>query len=741
MNHGGIKTKLVVVCSLVVVALLVSILLINLKPIKLFSAIGAIDRSINDTAFRIRDFSNQENQVPTDAFVVIDIDDKSLENLGRIQLWPRSYDAQVIENIAKGGPAAIGVDVLYIERDTLSSVYKQILEAKGFKDANKIISSLSTDNQLVSAVARAGNVYLAAFDDDSKQKKDTLKKQALSAVPLLTVTEKEAARFRSLKNPQLPFYDLAHAAKAVGTITMDKDQDGVIRFYPLFQKWPGTTKNGKAQLSANFPFYMFVDLMGLDLRLLRIAESKITIGDKVSIPINQNGSFRINWLGNSEGFRHISYYKVLKGIVPSEYFEGKVVFIGTSAAGLQDIKTVPTSDVYPGVDVHVTALFNMVNRSWLNEYGFMDLLPYLFVFGIAIQFLFFRLSPFWSLISFLVLTTAEILVYLLWIFPVMNTLLEVSTLLIFTFICFVQGVIYRYFTEERKKKILKTAFSSYVAPELVESIIEDLGKLALGGEKKELTVLFSDIRGFTSYSEQLDPQDLVKFLNVYLSEMSNVILEEGGTIDKFIGDAIMAIFGAPVSNPEHAKKACMSALGMVRKLKGLNDELKKQNKPPIDIGIGINTGEMTVGNIGSERRFDYTVIGDAVNLGARLEGLNKYFGTHILISEFTKKQINEIEFILREVSTVKVKGKEKPVTIYELLEDNTNYHRFAPLVELYNKGLDAYKSQEFEQALVWFNKVIELHPDDGLSLYYKNLAESCIRDPKLFSLVLKMETK
>jgi adenylate cyclase len=223
--------------------------------------------------------------------------------------------------------------------------------------------------------------------------------------------------------------------------------------------------------------------------------------------------------------------------------------------------------------------------------------------------------------------------------------------------------------------------------------------------------------------------------------MSETILNQAGTIDKFIGDAIMAIFGAPVPTQEHAKKACMTALGMVRELHKMNQELASQSKPPIDIGIGLNTGEMTVGNIGSERRFDYTVIGDAVNLGARLEGLNKNFGTHILVSEFTKNQVNEVEFIFREIATVKVKGKENPVTIYELVEDNTQFHKYSSLISEYNKGLEAYKKQEFTIAKQHFEAVLAHHPKDGPSLYYLELIQHCLENPTSFSLVIKMETK
>lgn len=735
------QSKYLILFILAIISVLITFLVSRYKHIQLFSPLLAIDRNLNDVVFRFREYSHQEKNASTDQFVIIDIDDASIKELGRVQLWPRSYDAKVISHIAKGEPYGIGVDVLFIERDTLSSVYKQILNQKGFKNAESILSALSTDNELVDAVARAKSVYLSLFEDDSGNSQP-IHEALPSSLRLLSASSSEAAKFKQLLNPQIPFKELAQVAKAVGTISMsDSDKDGVVRFYRLFQKWP--SKEGETtKLIGNFPLYMFLDLMGLDQSLIRFKPNAINIDDKLSIPVNSDGEFRLNWLGSAESFRYISYFKILNGSVPSAYFKDKIVFIGTSAAGLQDIKTVPTlSNKMPGVEVHLTALYNLINQSWIKEIRFVELLPFLILFAFVAQFVFYKLSPLWSLISFVFLNVILILIYLLLIFPIYSALIPTSIFLVLTFFCFTSSVIYRYVAEERKRLLLKSAFQSYVAPELVENIIKDTNQLALGGLKKELTVLFSDIRGFTSYSETLDPQDLVSFLNAYLSRMSETILNQAGTIDKFIGDAIMAIFGAPVPTKDHARKACMSALGMVRELKLMNQELALENKPPIDIGIGINTGEMTVGNIGSERRFDYTVIGDAVNLGARLEGLNKFFGTHILVSEYTKSKCNQEELLFREVATVKVKGKDNSVNIFELVEDTTQIHRFNSLLTNYAEGISNYKNQDFDKAIADFETCLKEHPNDGPSLYYLELAKKCKSNPAEFSLVLKMESK
>ena len=292
------------------------------------------------------------------------------------------------------------------------------------------------------------------------------------------------------------------------------------------------------------------------------------------------------------------------------------------------------------------------------------------------------------------------------------------------------------------KKKIKGAFQYYLTPSVVNEILKNPDMLKLGGEKKELTVMFSDIRGFTSISEKLDPESLVRLLNEYLTAMTDIIFEFEGLLDKYIGDAIMAVFGAPLYQPDHPKRGCATALKMIEKLNELKKKWKNEGFPEINIGIGINTGPMVVGNMGSQKRFDYTVMGDSVNLGSRLEGINKQYGTNIIISEFTKYYVQD-EFLLRELDMVRVKGKEKPVKIYELIDWKGKENGWNEIISLFNTGLTAYRNMDWKTASDCFGNILKIKSDDGPSLVY---LERCkiLRDtppPEGWDGVFTMKTK
>jgi adenylate cyclase len=270
---------------------------------------------------------------------------------------------------------------------------------------------------------------------------------------------------------------------------------------------------------------------------------------------------------------------------------------------------------------------------------------------------------------------------------------------------------------EKKGRQLKKAFSNYVSPDLVREIEKNPDKLVLGGEQREISILFSDIRGFTTVSESLSPPELVKLLNEYLSPMTRIVLEEKGTLDKFIGDAVMAIFNAPLDLPEHADHACKTAVRMMDELQKLNVGFAARGMHTLDIGVGINTGPAVVGNMGADIRFDYTAIGDSVNLASRLEGLNKYYGSHILVSEDTHSQVKNSEFVFREVDRVRVKGKHLPIVMYELMITNLE------LLPLFEEGLEKYRSKQFEQAQQIFNQLVTDYNDGPSRLYQSRCTE------------------
>jgi adenylate cyclase len=288
--------------------------------------------------------------------------------------------------------------------------------------------------------------------------------------------------------------------------------------------------------------------------------------------------------------------------------------------------------------------------------------------------------------------------------------------------------IHRYMLEEHERVRLRRTFESYVAPAVVQEILKHPDNLRLGGERRELTILFSDIRGFTSLSENLAPEDLVKVLHDFLNPMSNIIIQHGGTIDKYIGDAIMALFGAPLEMADHARLACRTALDMVSTLNDLGREWAAQGRPQIRVGIGINSGVAAVGNMGSDRLFDYTAIGDNVNLASRLEGLNKYYGTNILISPATARNL-EGNFILRQVDLVQVKGKAQPLEVFELLGEGTPEPELARFLEAYHQGLALYREGRWPESITALEEALRLRPHDLSAQRYLTLSQKYRETP------------
>ena len=293
---------------------------------------------------------------------------------------------------------------------------------------------------------------------------------------------------------------------------------------------------------------------------------------------------------------------------------------------------------------------------------------------------------------------------------------------------FIGVTAYRVIFEEREKRKTRSAFGMYVHPGLINQMLKDSSLLRLGGEEAELTVMFSDVRGFTSISERLTPTQLVELLNEYLTAMSDVIMKTWGTVDKYEGDAIMAFWGRPYPQDDHALRACNACLNMIDTLGDLNAKWKSEGKLPLNIGVGLNTGPMVVGNMGSNRRFNYTVMGDAVNLGSRLEGQNKEYGTHIIISEGTYHHAKE-HFVCRELDLIRVKGKNKPVAIYELMARSEESAKYEPLVKVFRQGLKLYRMGKFAEAGEAFQDILSAYPNDGPSKLFAGRCQAYVSAP------------
>lgn len=630
-----------------------------------------LENQLVDIAFQVRPYNEAHGLVTADEVVIIDIDDASIQQLGRPQMWPRLYDARAIDHVAKGNPFAIGVDYLYTEADELPEGYATLLRNHNIADTEQVLQAFRTDDSLVQVIASAGMVYLSLFEDDSAEPDQEID---LNGVPLLRGAKGVAQKAPTMKHPRAPVANIRAGARATGSIAMPSDPDGTIRHYQALSRLVTQRVDGRAESEsafiANFPLLMVLDTYGLPFDAVVVNQKGIAFEDELLVPLSNKASFRVNWLGAEEEIRYISFYKVVEGLVPSEFFEGKVVFFGTSASGMQDLKTVPVGfDKMPGVEVHAVAFLNMINGAFINEVDAATARPYLWIVGLILTAFFLLIRPLPSFVIAVSLIAAELAAFIVYILPVKGMVFPIVNLMLLTLFAHILSALYIYFIRERNVRKLRNAFSAYVPKEVVAQIARDSSSVKLGGERKELSVLFSDIRGFTTYSEKLSPEALVAFLNRYLDTMSEAIFKHQGTIDKFIGDAIMAIFGAPIMQGDHADRACLVALDMIAALDRLNHDLLNEGMAVIDTGIGINTGDMTVGNVGSMRRFDYTVIGDAVNISARLESLTKFFGVNILVSKATRKACTNEDFVFRSMGLVRLQGKQEETAVFELCTD------------------------------------------------------------------------
>jgi adenylate cyclase len=382
-------------------------------------------------------------------------------------------------------------------------------------------------------------------------------------------------------------------------------------------------------------------------------------------PNVEDSRMLINFFAEPGGYEYISFYDVYNGSVPPSYFEGKIVLIGVTSPLEHDDYIVPISaQAMPGVEIHANLVQSILTQDYLVYQDDVTAAGIVILFGLLAGLLLFKFKMHIATVLIAVIAVAYIFlsIFMYGSGLILNVLFPLITLVI----VYIAIVVIYYRTEVRSRKWITSVFGKYVSPVVIENLIKNPDKLNLGGEKRNITIFFSDIRGFTPISEKLKPEELVHLLNEYLTEMTSIILKNEGLVDKYMGDAIMAFWGAPLDQPDHAELACESSLEMMDKLKELKKKWEKEGIPSFDIGIGLNSGDAIVGNMGSSSRFDYTAMGDSVNLASRLENLNKTYGTNIIISENTYKLVKD-KYKTRKIDVVKVKGKTKPIAIYELL--------------------------------------------------------------------------
>ena len=676
--------------------------------------------------------------------VIATIDEKSLSELGRWP-WPRTTIARLVDKLKQNGAKAVGFDVIFSEPDENSSLksideISRELKKSGIQDKkfqnllDRKKAASDTDAVLARSIARSENVTLGHFFHLTKRDVAHMSEKDIEEA----IENISNSIYQMVQEKAKPDeFALVHAYAAVsnlkslsrvaensGYFNAFPDTDGSIRWSPLVIKFQD---NYYAPLSLSL-LLQYLDWPMLTLSLAEYGVEGIRIGD-IDIPTDEAGRMLINYLGPAKTFPHYSASDIIKGRIAPELIKDKIVVIGATAIGIYDLRVTPFSTVYPGVEIHATVVDNILHQNFLQRSAltsFVDFCALIF-FGLAIGIVVPRLKAVQGL-----LVSLFIIVF----FVAANTFLFSQFNLWFnliypvvTMIAIYLGItIYRYITEEREKKKIKGAFQYYLTASVINEMLKDPSKLKLGGDKKDLSVLFSDIRGFTTISEKLTPEELVHLLNEYLTAMTNVVFKYDGLLDKYMGDAIMAVFGAPLDQPDHPIRACRTALDMMEELKKLQEKWAGEGRPVLDIGVGINTGDMVVGNMGSEMRFDYTVMGDSVNLGSRLEGINKEYGTNIIISEYTYEAVKDV-FFCREMDSVRVKGKKRPVRIYELIGEKKDVETWGEAIRFFEDGLSKYKQGLWDKAIESFQKVLALRPSDASSRLYIERCQALKENP------------
>lgn len=640
-----------------------------------------------------------------DNIVIIDVDDKSIDRLGQFSKWPNHYFADAVNMINLDSPKVIGLDIFFTDSDTFSDHSKErilrhtqdpALRAK----ADEYFATLSGEEEFAQSIYAAGNVFLGMFDNPNR--KDS------SPLPANLTTWKVSPKYYlELKNPHPPRSVYSSAAYGTGFTQVRSDESDTIHDFPLFLKY-------KDDFYVNFSTQICLDLLGVDSILVARDCVLFSGGNQVRrLPLDPRGKLFLKYYGAEPAFRYISFSDLILGRVEPGYFENRIVLIGSSATGLGDIKPTPFIANLPGVELHANLIRNILEEDfvhWVNP--FLQYILLILLIAVLVMMIYYG-KPVLASIYFLVVSVAALVLFAM-IYMNSSFTMDYSHVLIPWFLSSF-ALMYDFFSRQLKeKKKVHDAFGHYVSADVIKEIMKDKKALRIGGEKKQIAALYIDIRKFSTYCEMCLPDDITSFLHKYFNRVTRIITDNRGLLDKYIGDAVLALYNVPYPYPDHVFLACKSAL----EIRDAALEIRQSYAAhPVlhdfKIGIGISSGEVIVGNIGSDSIFNYTGIGNTMNLSSRLEGLNKYYGTAVIIDESVHEIIKD-RFFCRHLDFVNVKGKQISTNIYELLGypgDESQIH-LKDFVRHYENGLGHLLHRDFAAALDEYHQAIVLNPED-----------------------------
>ncbi|GAB4365421.1 MAG: adenylate/guanylate cyclase domain-containing protein [Calditrichia bacterium] len=682
--------------SIFIVSGIILVIFIVTLTLRLIPVLNTLELKTIDWRFRWRG----PVEVKDSPIVLVTIDDQSFDSLPDRWPWPRYYYAHVIDNLTRAGARVIGLDVMLDTPDKMGKI---------------------SDLQLAEAIRNSQKTVLAGKLEERIS----------------------VGQISSFKYSVKPLPVLLEAGGTWGVIAIQADPDGIYRRYFVIQSY-------EEGLLPSFGLQVLKKYYGIPAHLQPTLERDSLRLGNIRVPLKNSELMMINFCGPANSFPSYSFDSVIDDerfdlgdydldyfsttLLPEGVFRDKIVLIGSTVTELQDNFPTPFFEFtdasgntqkaeMPGVEIHANAIWTILNNLYLKETSnWVNVILILFLIVIT-YLLVLRLPTLWSIILTIILIVAFGITQFI-LFSHLRLITEIIAPTLGIFLSFVASSLHLYVLTKKEKKMIIGAFERFVPEKVVKELLAHPEKLKLGGEERFLTVLFLDLAKFTSVAEKLSPADLVHLINIFLTEMTDIILKYDGIIDKYEGDAIMAEFGAPVPFPDHAVKACFAALEMQQKISTLDLSEFKNVVDRLYCRIGINSGNMIVGNMGSRNVFDYTVMGDAVNLASRLEGANKIYKTHIIISHDTYDLVKD-QVIARPLDLIRVKGRQKPVRVFELIarKDTPLPENLKSMLPVFITGIRYYHHQEWKKAEECFRYCLQVVPEDGPSqLYLERIA-------------------
>lgn len=662
--------------------------------------------------------------------VIIDIDERSLREAGQWP-WPRYQVAFLLKTLQQYDVSAVATDIIFAEPDMSSpiTIKKNIKEILGVEIAfSGLPDSLKDNDQLLANNLKTGP-FILGFDfiTDSSQAESIADNCELTPIRPTVISSPSAIPVHEAL-PQavsavcpLPIY--SRNAPGAGFITIAADEDAIYRRVPLLFSWKENVYPSLA-LAALQQAYPHLNLV---IKMNDRGVESIRFGSTV-IPTDKQGRMLINYRGPSRTFDYISAIDILQRKVTPSELKGRIAFIGTSAAGLKDIRPTSLDPSFPGVETHATIVDNILSNQSIRqpEWAILIELSAILLTGATITLLLMWTNALWLSVPAIFLSLgiwfgSKALFTQLHFFA--SPLYPIFTLIItFTFITAI-----KYWREEKAKEYIHSAFSHYLAPSVISQILQSPDLLKLEGQEKEVSIQFSDVRDFTSISENLPPKQVTTLLHDYLTPMTEIITKHNGTLDKFIGDAVMAFWNAPIDVENHQLKSVKAALTQQKILADLNESFLDKYGITIQVGIGLHSGLVHVGNMGTTELFDYTLIGDNVNLASRIEGLTKFYGLEILVSQSVVDACADV-FHFRFIDKVRVKGKAKPVAVFTVYEHADTTHRKEEF-SLFDKAIQSYAAGRFKEALELIKELKTFETDKALYTLYEERCIALISTP------------